>query len=180
MNIVQTEYSKVKKDVHKILTSMEYFIGIILIIIGIIFAFNEVKKFYKIYEINKWPILKNAGTIYLVRPERKSVRNGKNLIFLNYSDTVYYHRIRVAFVYEINNQKYISFNLAYYEPWYENSLMTTLEEMYYQIGNKVNIRVNPSNFSEAYILNKPYKQYQTIIASIILIIFGIILIHHAK
>jgi len=51
---------KTKNEILKVLLSAGYLTGIVLIVIGLVLIFIEISTFYKIYEIDSWPILKGA------------------------------------------------------------------------------------------------------------------------
>lgn len=148
-------------------------IGLILAIIGFAIIIYQLSIFYKIRRINSWPILPQAGTV----TDRFMENTNNNVTYsaLVASSTFYelYYRTRVSFEYELGGKKYNSIKLSYYEPWNNNPIIAKDEMDTYKIGDKVDIRVNPKNYNEAYILNKPYESYTSLILGIILAAIGV-------
>lgn len=172
--------SSLNKTIHEIITALlsaGYIAGIILGIIGLILVIKEFSTFYKIHTIERWPILKQAGTIRNSYVEHTTNNHNYSLLFV--SETYYnlYYRNRVSFSYQIAGKNYLSMNASYYEPWDENPMVARIEYDVFKLGSKVDIRVNPDDPSEAYILNKPYNSYTSLVVGSILAIIGIYVLY---
>ena len=166
-----------KDEITNTLLSAGYISGIILGIIGFTILLIQYGYYHKIRQINQWPVLTKGGTIKDSYMEISSGSTGYSIFVMSTSSYYLYYRTRVSFSYEINGKKYTSKQLSYYEPWSNNPMYAKLETDYYVPGRKVDIRVNPQNPSEAYIINQPYHQYAQLLIGIILTLIGVYVIY---
>jgi hypothetical protein len=147
-------------------------VGLILIGIGLIIFIYQLHMFFKIYQINHWPVIKNGGKITDAYMENSN--NNVTYSVLVASSTFYelFYRTRVAFSYELDGKTYNSIKLSYYEPWNNNPMIAKNELDQYKKDETVDIIVNPKNYAEAYIINKPYRTYQIMAIGIALMLIG--------
>ena len=170
---ITTSLGKIKTDIKDILLSAGFNTGIALWILGIILVAIEIYFFHRIDSVTSWPVTQNGGTI--TDSYMEETTNSKTYSTLVVSRTYYdlAYRTRVSFSYTVNGKLYNSTKLSYYEPWNDNPIEAKDELDFYQKGTKVNIRINPKNPAEAYILNRPYDNYNTLIVGTILILIGL-------
>jgi hypothetical protein len=144
-----------------------------LAVIGITLIVMEAGVYWKIHEINRWPIVKDGGTVIDSYLETTYDYQTYSVFFVSEAYTTYYYRTRVAFRYQYGGKTYTSMTYSYYEPWDTNPMYARVEADRFTPGRKVNVRVNPSNPSEAYILNKPYNEYSVLLIGIFFAVIGI-------
>lgn len=180
---IQKEYEKaikglekIKKDISEDLKSLGFFIGIIILIIGFIFLTIELYMIYKIHVINSWPIIPNAGVIVDSYMETSSISSAYNIVVASSTQYVPYYRTGAAFVYRVGNNTYFADKVSYYEPWESNAIISRIENDLFQPGRSVNLRINPRDPSEAYILNKPYDRYYRFAFSLGLFLVGLYIV----
>lgn len=170
-------FDQFKSGLANTLLSAGYITGIIVGVIGLVILIIQLNYFYKIRQINRWPVYKDAGTIRDSYLEIASGGTTYSIFVVSSSSYTLYYRTRVAFTYEVNGKKYVSRQLSYYESWNSNPMYAKIESDIYVRGRKVNIRINPKNPSEAYITNKPYNQYLLTLIGIILTAIGLYVIY---
>lgn len=170
---ITSSLDKLKKDLSNDLLSAGFITGIILGIIGFIILIRELGMFLKIHSINKWPITKNGGTIINSKVENVTTSKTFSIFILSQTNYGVNYRNRTTFVYKVNGNWYVGTQLSFYEPWNDNPAESRLESIFYKPGSTVDIRINPKNAAEAYILNKPYVNYLPLLVGIILAAIGV-------
>ena len=155
-------------------------IGIILMILGLIIVAYQLYMFYKIYQINRWPVIKDGGTV--VDSYMETSNNNVTYGILVASSTFYelFYRTRVSFDYEIDGKKYHNVKLSFYEPWNNNPMIAKNESDNYQPGKTVDIIVNPKKYAEAYIINKPYHTYAILAIGVVFILLGVYIFYKTE
>ena len=179
------EVSNISKEVKsfwenlgKAFLSAGFIIGMILSILGLVIIIHEFVTSYKIYSINRWPIIPLGGTIIDSYMENASQSITYSIFFISSTNYQISYRTRTSFHYEVNGKKYISTKLSYFEPWNHNPIVARIEFDKYQPGNKGDIIVNPNDPSEAFILNKPYTNYTYVGLGLLLSFIGLYIIYH--
>lgn len=174
------EYKNLTKGIHKLksdimndLSSLGYLVGIIIGIIGLIFLIKELLIIIKVSQIKKWPIVKNAGIVLNSYIEQITNRTTYSIFILTKEYPQNQYRNRIIFAYKINNNWYIGKQVSFFEPWCTNPAESQLENKLFKIGTKLDIRINPNNPAEAYILNKEYTDYFELTVGIVLSVIGI-------
>lgn len=170
---ISNSFSKLKDDLTGDLLSAGYLTGIILGIIGFVILIKEVGTFYKINQISKWPIVEKGALVIDSYMENISSSRTYSILVMSQTDYSINYRNRVSFIYKVKSQFYIGSQLSYNEPWDPNPVHSRLENTTYKKGSKVDVRINPNNPSEAYILNKPYVNYLPAVIGLLLSIIGI-------
>jgi hypothetical protein len=171
---------KTKNEILKVLLSAGYLTGIVLIVIGLVLIFIEISTFYKIYEIDSWPILKGAGTIIETYIESKSDIDGYGgFILSNYTKALLY-RTRIAFSYVVNGVQSISYKYSYHEPWYANPTITAHETDVLTKGSTVDVIINPTNPQEAYIANRKYTHLDSTAIGLAVLLSGLYITYYSK
>lgn len=173
-------FNKTLSDVGKAFVSAGYITGFIIAIIGIILLIGEFIKAVKMARINNWPVITNGGVIKDSYMETSSGNISYSIFFISSSYYEPYYRTRVSFVYQVNGQAYMSNKLSYYEPWQSNPMLSKVESDIYQPGKRVDIRINPKNPTEAYIMNKFYLNYYNLIVGLVFAIMGIYIVYKSK
>lgn len=177
---INESLKKIKNDILTALSSAGYITGIILIIIGTVLFLTELYTFYKINQIDNWPVYKNAGKIVETYIESKSEVDGYGgLILYNYNRILLY-RTRIAFTYMIDNVEYISYKYSYYEPWYDDPTRTQYESHTLKPDTIVDVIINPNNRQEAYIANKKYALFDPIAIDFAIVLAGIYIAYKSK
>lgn len=174
---ITSSISKIESDLTNDLLSAGYITGLIVGIIGFVILLIEINTYYKIHSINKWPIIKNGGTIRDSYMESSSGSTTYSIFVISKSFYNLSYRTRASFTYKINDKIYISNKISYYEPWETNPMYAKIETDLLKKDSKVDIRVNPHNPNEAYIYNKPYDIYITLLIGIILSLIGVYVIY---
>lgn len=167
-------------NVGKAFASAGYIVGIIITIIGLILLVGEFIKSVKVATINHWPIIKNGGIIKDTYLETSSGYISYSIFFVSSSYYEPYYRTRVSFMYQNNGQTYTSNKLSYYEPWQTNPMYAKVQSDIYKPGNRVDIRINPRNSSEAYIENKFFLNYYNLFIGLLLSIIGLYIAYKSK
>ena len=171
---------RVKDGILDLLLSAGFVTGIVLFIIGLVFAIIEIGQFYKVYKIKSWPTFKNAGTIVGSYLETKSEQESYiNIVLSNYSAVIYY-RARFAFTYTINGVEYISYKYSYHEPWEINPMVPKYDIDFFDVGKSVDIIVNPDNPAEAYLTNKSYNTVDPIAVGSMIMFLGLLIARRSK
>lgn len=172
---ITTSLNKFKDGLTATLISAGYIVGIIIGIIGLVLIILESYTFYKVNEINGWPIIKNGGTVIdsFMQAPMPPNSTSFSIFVITYTTNGTAYRTRVAFNYKVNGKNYTSYKYSFYEPWSGNPMIAKAENDIYQKGVKVDIRVNPYNPAEAYISNKPYTTYSKLAIGIIFFLIGI-------
>lgn len=168
-----SDINQVQKNIWTAVTSVGYVTGVILGIIGITLLIYELYQYYYVHKINRWPITKNGGTILGNYMEETTNNITYNAILYSQTFNQLYYRTRVAFKYTVGADTYISNQLSYYEGWYTNPIIAKYQSILYAPGSNVDIRINPKNPAEAYILNEPYTYYYIVFFAVALLIIGI-------
>jgi hypothetical protein len=161
-----------QKQTKSLASSIGGIVVIFLGILGLVYMITELYTLWKIHEISKWPIIHEGGQIINVVAETSTETSNYSLILLGKSQTEYFYRTRASFIYMVGNTHYISNRITYDESWSNNPAIPDLERTILKPGARVDIRVNPKNPQEAYIFNKPYQSYGTLIISIVLTVIG--------
>ncbi len=179
-----TQFTESVNDFHKksldLLLSAGYLVGLFFLVTGFYIFITEANRFYKISQINSWPITKNAGQITNSHMETTISSSSYNSFF--YKSTTYdlLYRTRVAFNYTVDGTEHHSDKLSYYEPWDSNPMSAKEENSFLKPGTIVNIIVNPKNSAEAYITNKHYNNYVRIIYGFLLFSIGLFIVLKSK
>ena len=174
-NKISEGLSKIQSDVTKDLISVGYIVGIIIGVIGFVFLVTDIITLAKIRQIKNWAIIKNGATIIDSYMENTSSSTTYSILVISETHSNLLYRTRASFAYKIDNKSYLSNKVSYYEPWESNPAIAKVETDKLKKGNKVDVRVNPKNPSEAYIYNKTYNKYMRIMFCILLILIGIYL-----
>ena len=153
--------------------SAGYITGLFLGIAGLVLVIIELTKFYKVNQISKWPISKNIATITDTYFETYNSTENMNFVVYNNSNSHSYYRTRILFKYNIRGEDYIGLRYSYYEPWSDNPISAKSIENSFKIGSEVDLYINPSNPSEAYIVNYPYNNFNQLVIGTMLLIIGI-------
>lgn len=162
----------IKSNFWSLIASAGYITGIILAIIGCVYIFTEIHQIWKVNRIGHWPVIKNAGVILSSNLEDKSGLTNYSAVVISNTVEKNYFRARVAFSYTYNGKTYNSVRVSYLEPWTQNSMVAKLENSFYTVGKVVDVLVNPNDPSEAYLINKPYVDYDNLLIGIILAVIG--------
>lgn len=176
---INESITRVTNDLLKVLLSAEYITGLLLMVVGFVLLLSELGMFYKINEINGWEKHKDIGKIVETYSETKSESDGfSGLIWAN-SYRMLLYRTRIAFTYTINGKKYVSYKYSYHEPWYDNPTVPQYESHILKPGTVVDVMVNPIDPDEAYIVNKPYTQYDPVAIDIAIILAGVYIVYNS-
>lgn len=174
------QFSKTLSNVSNAFVTAGYITGIIIAIVGLILLIGEFLRAIKIARINHWPVIKNGGVIKDSYMETSSGYTTYSIFFISSSYFEPYYRTRASFVYQINGQTYIGNKISYYEPWQTNPMYSKLEADLYKPGQSVDIRVNPKNPTEAYIINKFSLNYYNLFIGMLLTVIGLYVVYKSK
>lgn len=177
---LQQKVASFGKRIADVFISAGYITGLILGIIGLILVLIELNKFYKISQINNWPVLKSGATIIDNHFETYNTSDNLNLVIYNNSSSYNYYRTRFLFKYKINGDDYVGTRYSYYEPWTDNPVIAKSIEQSFKIGSKVNVVINPTKPSEAYIFNHPYDNFNRLVIGFALVIVGFYTLQRAN
>ncbi|XWV25620.1 putative ORFan [Tupanvirus deep ocean] len=168
--------SKLQSDLLKDILSFGFMVGVIIGIIGFALLLIELGTLYKIYTIDKWPVIKNGAIIRDSYMENTSGSTTYSIFVVSEAYYNLYYRTRASFVYKINGKTYVGNKISFNEPWEANPMIAKIESDVLVKGAKVDIRVNPYDPSEAYIYNKSYRNYGLLFVGLVLSFIGIYVI----
>lgn len=165
---ISDTFNKIQTD----LLSAGYLLSLLILFVGLYLFFTELYKFYKIQEIDKWIIISNGSIISDVFTE--SIYSYSTYSVLFYTNNIYqnYYRTLASFEYEYKGKKYKNTHYSYYQPWFDNPVDAKADNDIFKIGKPMDLIINPNNPNEAYIMNRKYDLYKTLLIGIFLTILG--------
>lgn len=170
---LQQNITSFGQKITDVFISAGYITGLFLGIAGLVLVIIESAKFYKIGQISNWSVKEKSATIVDSYFETYNATDNMNFVLYNGSNTYNYYRTRLLFKYVIGSKDYLGTRYSYYEPWSDNPIVAKSIGDSFKIGSKVNLYVNPSDPSEAYIANHPYDNFNRLIIGFVLLIIGI-------